>query len=176
MPFATFAAGPYTATFNTDGAAGNPAGKGLGARDLGLVEGVRRWLRVLEAQPVLASAFGGTAIDGVYRGGQCFCRMTFQEWTPAVRAALWPLADGFGQLGPIGILLSDLAGELVLTAAAGTPASTAGPAVLRFGKAIIAPSQEIDVPLGDVERNVPVAFRCFPYVNAQNKVVWFEET
>ena len=176
MPFATFAAGPYAATYDTDGAAGDPAGKGQGARDLGLVEGVRRWQRVLEARPVKSDAFGDGVIDGVYRGGQCFCLMTFKEWTDAVKDALWPFGAAFGEMGSVGRLLTDLAGVLTLTAAADTPAAAAGPVTLTFGKAILSPGHNSQVVLGDVERDVPVVFRCFPYVNGQGKVTWFEET
>jgi len=176
MPFATFAAGPYTATYDADNAPGDPAGKGQGARDLGLVEGVRRWQRMMEAHPVQAGAFGSTEIDGVYRGGQAFCLMTFKEWTDAVRDALWPFGTGFGELGQVGRLLTDLAGELTLTAAPDTPAASAGPATLVFRKAIVSPGHNSEVVLGAEQRDVPIVFRCFPYVNAQGKVVWFEET
>ena len=176
MPFATFASGPYTATYNVDAAPGDPPGKGLGPRSLGLVEGVRRWQRTLQALPVRASAFGPTHIDGVYGGAQSFCEMTLKEWTTAVRDVLWPFGAEFGRAGLVGRLLSDLAGELVLTAVPHTPAAGAGPATITFGKAILAPDFEVDIPLGPVERDVPVRFRCLPYVNGQGEVVWFEQT
>jgi hypothetical protein len=175
MPFATFAAGPYTATYNTDAAPGNPPGKGLGPRDLGLVEGVRRWRRVMQARDVRASAFGDSVIDAVYRGGQCFCLMTFKEWSAAARAALWPFSSSFGEVGAIGRLLTDLAGVLTLTAVPNTPAAQNGPAILVFGKAILSPEHVSEVSLGNQERDVPIVLRCFPYVTAQGKVVWFEE-
>lgn len=176
MPFARFAAGPYTATYNTDSAPGDPAGKGQGARDLGLVAGVRRWRRQLEIHPVHGDAYGSSEIDGVYRGGQCYCLMTFKEWSDAVKDALWPFGSSFGAMGQVGRLLTDLAGELVLTAVADTPAATNGPATLTFEKAILSPRENNDVVLGAEERDVPVMFRCYPYVNGQNDVVWFEET
>ncbi len=176
MPFASFAAGPYTATYSADDAPGSPAGKGQGARSLGLVEGVRRWQRILEARPVHSGAFGSTVIDGVYRGGQCFCLMTFKEWTDAVKDALWPLGDSFGEVGPIGRLLTDLAGQLVLTALPDTPAAQNGPATLTFGKTILSPGHNSEVVLGAEQRDVPIVFRCFPYVSGSGKVVWFEET
>jgi len=175
MPFATFSAGPYTATYNADGAVGSPPGKGAGERDLGLVEGVRRWIRLYEAHPVGTSTLGATVIDGVYRGGQCFVRMTFKDWSPAVRDALWPLGASFGKVGTVGRLLSDLAGRLTLTAAPDTPAAANGPAVLRFDKAIIAPSQQTEIVLGDAERDIEVTFRCFPFVDAAGDLAWFEE-
>jgi len=175
MPFASFAAGPYAATFDTDDAPGDPAGKGQHARDLGLVEGVRRWTRVLDAQPVVTSALGDAVIDGVYRGGQCFCRMTFKEWTAAVRDALWPFGATFGETGHIGRLLSDLAGVLTLTAVANTPAADHGPETLIFRKAIVEPGRVAEIPLGNQQRDVAVLLRCYPYVDGQGRVVWFEE-
>jgi hypothetical protein len=176
MTYATFAAGPYTATYNTDAAPGSPAGKGAGGRDLGLVEGVRRWRRIAQAVPVKAAAFGSSTIDGIYTGSECFCEMTLKEWSAAVRDCLWPYDDAPGNSGPIGRLLSDLAGELVLTAVDDTPAATNGPAVLTFGKAIIAPGHETEVPLGDFPRDVKLVFRCYPYVTTSGDVAWFEET
>ena len=176
MPFATFAAGPYMATYNADNAPGPAAGKGQGARDLGLVEGVRRWQRVAEASPVASDLYGGMTIDGVYRGAACFCEMTFKQWSDAVRDTLWPFAPSFGEVGSIGTLLTALAGELILTAVTDTPAATAGPAQLAFRKAIVAPENVVDVPLGDVERDVRVVFRCYPYVDDQQSTVWFEES
>jgi len=176
MTFATFAAGPYSATYNTDEASGDPAGKGEGTRDLGLVEGVRRWQRVLEAHPVRSSAFGKTEIDGVYQGGQCFCLMTFKEWSNAVRDAVWPFGKRFGCIGQVGRMLTDLAGVLTLTAQPNTPAATAGPATLTFRKAILSPGHNSEVVLGAQQRDVPIVFQCFPYIDAQGDVVWFEET
>ena len=175
MPFATFAAGPYTANYNADNASGNPPGKGAGSRDLGLVEGVRRWQRTMQARPVEADAFGSMEIDGIYQGGRCFVSMTFKEWTTAVKDALWPFGT-FGDVGQIGIFLSELAGELTLTAAADTPAAATGPATLIFGKAIIAPDHNSEVVLGHQQRDVAVVFRCLPYINNQGNIVWFEES
>ena len=176
MPFASFAAGPYTATYNADAATGDPAGKGDGARDLGLIEGVRRWQRTLEAHPVHSGVLGAAVIDGVYRGGKCFCEMTFKEWTDAVRDALWLFGESFGRMGQIGRLLSDLAGVLTLTAVADAPAAANGPATLTFGKAILSPGSDTPVVLGAQQRDVPVVFCCFLYVDDQGNVVWFEET
>jgi len=175
MPVGSFAAGPYTATFNTDDAPGSPAGKGLGARDIGLISDVRRWQRTLKAREVSGSAFGATHVDAVYRGGQCLCMMTVKEWSQAVKDLLWPFGETFGQMGQVGRMMSDLAGELTLTAVPNTPAATTGPATLIFRKAILSPSHNSEVVLAAEDRDVPVMMQCFPYVNGQGNVVWFEE-
>ena len=175
MPFATFAAGSYLATYNTDDAPGPAAGKGQGARDLGLVEGVRRWTRMMTAHPVSSDRLGGLEIDGVYRGAACYCEMTLKEWSQAARDALWPFGATFGEVGAIGTLLTDIAGELVLSAVADTPAATNGPSQLVFRKAILSPDHIVDVPLGEVERDIAILFRCYPYLDSQQRTVWFEE-
>ena len=176
MPFANFAAGPCTATYNSDSASGSPAGKGQGVRDLGIVEGVRRWQRTLEALPIQSSAFGATVIDSVYGGGQCFCLMAFKEWNDVIRDTLWPFGASFGEIGQVGRLLSDLAGILTLTAVSDTMAASNGPATITFGKAILSPGHNSEIVLGAEERDIPIVFRCFPYVNSQSKTVWFDET
>lgn len=176
MPFSSIAAGPYTATYDADGATGDPPGKGESARDLGLVESVRRWQRAFSAAPVRCSMLGDSVIDGVYQGGQCFCRMTLREWTATTRDVLWPLGSRFGQLERVGRLLSDLAGRLTLSAVDDTPAAQHGPKTLTFGKAIIDPDSVVEVDLGDTARDVPVVLRCFPYVDDEGRIVWFEET
>jgi len=175
MPFTTIATGSYSATYNNDHAPGDPPGKGTGPRDLGLVEGVRRWVRLIAAAPVTSTQHGESHIDAVYRGGQCFVTMTLKEWSAAVRDVLWPFDENFGEVGSVGRLLSDLAGELTLTAEPGTRAAAVGPATLKFGKAILAPEQRIEIPLGAAPRDVHLTLQCFLYVNAAGKTVWFEE-
>ena len=176
MPFSSIAAGPYTATYDADNATGDPPGKGESARDLGLVESVYCWQRIFSAAPIRCGALGDSVIDGVYQGGQCFVRMTLREWTATTRDVLWPLGTRFGQLERVGRLLSDLAGKLTLTAVTDTPAEQHGPKTLTFGKAIVDPESIADVELGDQARDVPIMLRCFPYVDALGRIVWFEET
>lgn len=176
MPIGTFSPGPYTATWA--GASGQPGG--AGALDVGLVEGVDRFQRTAEAQDIRVDAYGETVVDGVYRGGQMFVLMTFKEWTDTVKALLWPfggtqVSPDFGAVGPVGSLMTNLAGILVLTAVTGTPAATNGPATINFGSAIISPGHNSEVILGSEERNVPVVFRCYPYDNS-GTLVWFTET
>lgn len=139
MPFATFAAGPFDAMHNGEAA--------------GEVEGVRRWQRFLDAELPRQGS-----IDGIYRGGQCFCLMTFRKWTKETASLIVVEESG---------LLSNHAQELVL--------SENGSAVLTFGKAVLSPGHNSEIVLQAEARAVPVVFRCFPYVSGSGKVVWFEE-
>lgn len=154
MPFATFAAGPYGATYR--------------GRCHGEVEGVRRWQRHLKPTPVRGGAWSPDEsfgkVDGIYRGGQCFCLMTFREWTDTE-------SDTFTV--PTGGRLADHAHELMLISLVGSSTARNGPAKLTFGEAVLSPSHNsLDrITAG----KVPIVFRCFPYVSEDGKVVWFEE-
>jgi len=165
MPFATFAAGPYLATYAPE----MPNVETV-ARQLGEVKGVRRWQRVLEAQAVNAKA---GVVDGLYRGGQCFCLMSFERWDEDVREALWPFTAE-PLVFRAGQQHTDLAAPLVLTAA--DPAQPGGPAVITIGKAIVSPHHNSAIVFGQEQAaTVSVVFRCYPYVNESGKVVWFED-
>lgn len=169
-----FAAGAYAATFDTDGAVGAASGKGEGSQPLGLVQDVFWWRRSIAAVPVRSNLVAEMPLDALYTGGDCFCRFTVKEWNPATRAMLWPFDEAMGTIGPVGARLSHYAGQMTLTAAEGTLAEEHGPAVLRFGKAILAPATESEIPLGRVERDVPILLQCFPYVTPGGNQVWFE--
>lgn len=182
MALGAFAPGAYTATFNTAGASSDPAGKAAGARDLGLVEGVRSVSRTVEGKDIRADLYGDTVIDGIYTGGQMFVSMIFKEWTAQVQDALWPFggdtAGDFGNLGVVGDLMTNLAGVLTLTAVADTPAAGAtDSAVITISSAVISPGHSFDVPLGNDERNVPIVFRCYPVVSGSPSVLrWADFT
>jgi hypothetical protein len=110
--------------------------------------------------------FGDTKIDGIYRGVNALLAVTFKEWKPAVRAAIWPWsASGTfdGTLGVIGRLASDVAKVITLTPTAGTPAATAGPTLFTANLAKIAPENDINLLFGPDERDIPVIFELLPY-------------
>lgn len=180
MALGTFGVGPYTSTFNTSGASGSPAGKTAGSRSLGLVENVITLSRSVEGEDIVADVYGKTVIDGIYQGGQTFVSMIFKEWTIQVQDALWPFggdSGDFGRVGTAGLLMTDLAGILTLTAVAGTPAASSGvgPSPIVFHAAIISPGHNFDVPFGSTQRHVPIVFRCYPTI--QSTILrWFTAT
>lgn len=159
MALGTFAPGYYAATWD-----GN---------DLGLVEGPRKLRRRSKAEPISADKWGDTQIDGIYRGGDCFLQMTFKEWTSAVRNILWPFDSDFGDVGPVGDLLTAHAKVLVLTAKDGSLADTNGPSVITANLAILAPENDVEILMGNVQRDVPVLLQLFPYTVSTGREAWF---
>lgn len=174
MALGAFAPGAYQVEIKNIGANGpagsTPAGKTETAsgvdRDLGLVEGVKTISRTVEGKDIRADLYGDTVIDGIYRGGQMFVSMIFKEWTVQVQDALWPFggdSGDFGRVGTVGDLMTNLSGEMTLTAATGTPAGgVANSNIITLHSAIISPGHSYDVPLGNDERDVPIVFRCYP--------------
>lgn len=161
MALGDFAPGYYDMTWNGNGT--------------GLVKDVRRLRRRSRAAPITADKYGDSMIDGVYRGGDCFLLCTFIEWTPAIRALLWPYDSDFGVMGQCGRLLTDLAKALVLTAEAGSPAAAEGPASITAAKSILAPENDVEILLGNESRDVPVLLQLFPYQDA-SQLRWFSTT
>ena len=164
MAFGTWACGPYTATYN-----GN---------DVGLIEGVWRHQQTAEAADIRSGRFGDSVIDGIYRGGNCFAVAVFKEWTANIRRMLWPFDTVLGDSGKHGRSMVDMSSVLLLTAIAGTPAATAGPATRSFPRAIFSPGHNKEVLLGNEERNVPIVFRCYPTVvtPGDTDLRWYTDT
>lgn len=160
MALGDFAPGYYSMTYDGD--------------DMGLVEGVRRLRRRANAQMITTDKYG--LVDGVYKGGECFLAMTFKEWNADIQAALWPFGADIGEMGLNGRLLTGMAKAIVLTAEAGTPAATLGPATITANLAILAPENDVEVILGNEQRDVPVLFQLFPYEGSDEKIRWFSVT
>lgn len=179
------ATGPYLATYNASGAVAGTPGQNAdpAARSLGMVDNVHRFTRAAAAEDVgNTNLYGSTVIDGIYRGGQMFVMLTIKEWPAYIRDILWPFATNFGDVGQVGRMLSSMAGAIVLTPVEGTPAYVKDPIIRTFGKAIISPEHNVDIPLGPTARDVPLVFRCFPYnvttgegESAVTRQVWFTE-
>lgn len=147
----TFAPGYYAQTFDGD--------------DCGLVEGVRRLRRKFFWEPIKADKWGDTTIDGVYRGGDVFLSVVFKEWKAPIKTKICNMfvpAD-FGAVGEVGELITNFAKVIVLTAQAGSPAATAGPATLTANLAIVAAGNDMELLMGNLQRDVPVLFQLLPY-------------
>lgn len=172
MALGTFSTGPYTAQYTPPSGA---AGGGGGQVSLGLVEDVWRWQGRVELADMVAGITARSVIDSVYQGGNWFMIVTFKEWASAVKNTIWPWHSTFGQSGVTGRIATDLAGSLLLTAVAGTPAATAGPATITAAKALCI-GDVLDAPLGAVERNIPVLFRIYPHTLSSGSVTWITET
>lgn len=163
MSLGTFSVGHYAMTYTPP--TGTPGANV--AQNPGLIEGPRRVRRRYHGDTMQADSFGKTAIEGIYQGFDVFLQCTFKEWTAAVRNIIFPFSTtGNGDLGVIGRLHSDLAGVIVLTATAQTPAATNGPTTITARKAIVAEENDIEFLLGNEARDVPVLFRLYPYVES----------
>lgn len=156
----TFAPGYYTQTLDGD--------------DCGLVEGVRRLRRRFKWEPIRADKWGDTTIDGVYRGGDAFLSVVFKEWKAPVKTKISNMfvpAD-LGAVGEVGELITTFCKPIVLTAQAGSPAAAAGPASLTASLAILAPDNDLELLMGNLQRDVPVLFQLIPYDDS-GTLRWF---
>jgi hypothetical protein len=140
------------------------------AEDIGTFEGSLRQNQTMHAQDVLASRFADTVLDGVYRGSNVFQIAVIKEWTEAIRDAIWPFNEALGNTGIHGRLLTDFAGQMILTAIPGTPAAAVGPLTRTYSMAILAPEHNTEITFGAEERNIPVVFRCFPAITVATTV------
>ena len=167
---ASFSFGPYTATYDLDDA--NPKA------DLGLVEQAWFMESQAEARDIRASRYGESIIDGIYVGQNVFMIVRLKEWTQTVRRAIHPWADDgaaldkdkeavLGRTGAHGRCMADMARELELTAIPGSPAATLGPITITAPLAIYAPRHNLQIPFGNLERDIHIVFQLYPVlVNA----------
>src|SRR5689334_14423085 len=81
--------------------------------------------------------WGGVAL-GIQEGAGGFMSMTLEEYKAGPISAWWPYSATLGRMGVIGRLMYSISAALVLTAVAGTSASTS-PATLTASKAILLP-------------------------------------
>jgi hypothetical protein len=163
MPFATFAYGPYTATYND--------------LPIGEFEGSLEHFQIGHAREYRSSRFGDSPVGGIYTGMSVFFMGRLKEWTAATRAAMWPFDSLLGDSGVIGRAMEDMALALVLTAVAGTPAATTlGPATRTYSKAILMPEHSQQIVLGTEQRDVPIVMRCYPVIQDSVELRCFVDT
>lgn len=151
--FGSFAYGPYTATWN--------------AENIGLFDGPVRLQHKVFGKPIKCDRYGDTTVGGIYLGKDIFVALILKEWTTAIKNLLFCQSAGaIGDAGLIGRAMEETssgqAAQMVLTAVAGTPAATHGPATITIPRITIAEGQDLDFLLGNVERNIPIILRAFP--------------
>jgi hypothetical protein len=165
MALGTFAPGVHAATFN--------------GQDCGLTtsQGWRLRYRPSVKKIQDTNAYGDTLIDGIFRGYQGVqLLVTFKEWIAAVKAAINPYGTAVGGnmtfdgiQGQIGLLSSDLAKVLILTAQANSPAAATGTTPLTANKAILSPENDVEILFGPDERDIPVVFDLLLYDDSGTK-------
>ncbi len=155
-----FAAGRYGMTYN--------------AVDVGLTkEGAMMDLQSSLQLVNQTDLYGETVIDGFYRGANCFLQFTCLRWMAGSRTPFWP----WGALGQVftstivaGVLVSNTASALVMTAQTGSPAATEGPATLTASKSLLAENFNSQLMFDSRLREIPIRLRLYPYTSSTNLV------
>ena len=175
MSLGTFIAGRFSGTYAGPG--GTPI-----AADIGLMEKGYRISVTWKSENIDQSdGYADMVIEQVFRGGNVFINMTAKEYKQGILNAVAPysafLATGATYLGPgiIARLSSNLAGSIVLSSTAGTPAAAA-PATLTANFAIISEDQDIEWLYGPEHRKTPMKFRILPFIDADTFVKWLKFT
>lgn len=163
MALASLISGPYSGTWNST--------------DVGQQEDGFRLRQQVNKQTVRSNSYGDSAIDAVYRGGDCFLIFTGIEFL-VMKAVMWPYG-AFGVMGQVGRLDvgSSIAQAAVLTAVSGTTAYAASGAVatLTATQSIVDENLNAEMAFASRLRVVPVTMRLYPYTSSSN-TVWFTVT
>lgn len=145
----SFIAGPYTATY-----------KQLA---LGQTADGFRLTHSFFKRLITGDSYAQSPQDDVYQGAEMFCQFRLIEYNAAgTKAAMWPYGT-YLTMGTVGRVSKQqgLAGSLVLTALAGTPAAGT-PATLTFSYAILAEGFPVDLLFAPDLREVPLRMRVYP--------------
>lgn len=166
MALGTFIAGRYAGTYN--------------AVDVGIADDDGYKLQMeSKAEMIDASdAYGQSAIDWIYQGGNCYLGWMGKEYKAGGISAFWPYG-AFGQMStpaaPLGRLATAIAAAMVLTSTANTPAAAA-PATLTCTQALLAPNSTADINFSMKLRKVPVRLQFLPYSDGSGGFKWFGVT
>lgn len=144
----TFVAGPYTCTWNA---------LAMGVTEDGFELGVQHF-----EEAIRGDNMGDTIQDAVHRGTGITFETVLEEYDAAtLPSILWPYHATFGQHGQAGVLDTSKAKILVLTAVAGTTASTR-PATLQADKVIFEPGFLSKLKFASRLRKIPIRMRVYP--------------
>lgn len=165
----TFISGPYSATWTPPGST---------AKALGILQDGFELEWMMHAEIIKGDNMGDSIQDGVYRGGDTYINCVCEEFDAA---ALYgghatttqifnPANANFGRHGQAGVLLSALAGELILTRVSASTGAT--PSVLTASKAILANGHVIRAKMASRLKVIPMRFLLLPYAVSSN-TVWF---
>lgn len=179
MALEQFVSGPYVGTYKAPGG----AAVALGLTDQGYELQFTPQGENIESSDI----YGGSLLDGITRGHNASLTFTMKSYQKALTTGLiWqftsnPLimqigAQAAGATVPTGRLWSALAGEMVLTGQANTPAATVDALALSnnvFGanriltasQAILAPGQSINFLMDSRLRQVTLGMVLLPYAN-----------
>lgn len=165
MALGTFVAGRYSATYS--------------GADVGVTKDPGYELQQTSKVELIddTDAWAKSIIDWVYQGGDVFLQFTSREYKAGSIAAFWP----YGSMGvmstaaaPIGRLASAIAGNIVLTATANTPAAAA-PASLTGSLVLLAPNFDARLLYYPKLREVPIRLSLLPSLSS-GTTTWFTQT
>ncbi len=165
----TFIAGPYTMTWTP------PSGT---AQALGILQDGFELEWMMHAELIKGDNLGDTVQDGVYRGGDMFVNCVCEEFDAAAlygghatRTQIFnPANANFGRHGQAGVLLSALAGVLILARVSASTGAT--PTTITADRAILANGHVIRAKFASRLRVIPMRFQLLPYTASSN-TVWF---
>lgn len=159
------ASGPYSATFN--------------AVDVGLtVDGYKLRTRAFGQNINRSDTYGDAPLDYVYRGGQMRALFTCQDFKTTNLAIFWPFGTWLQMMTaalPVGLLATDLAQSLVLTATANTPAVAAATGkniinTLTASKCTLPTDAESEIFFDSRLREIPIELQVWPQTSGGNVV------
>ena len=152
MPLANIIAGPYTASWQS-------AAVGQSQNGFRLRSSVNK-------EMVRSDAYGDSAIDGVWRGGNVMLLFVGIEYTAGL-PVFWPYGGAFGLFGQAGTLDvgSTFAQQISLTVTSGTPA-VGNPTNLSGNQSILDENFSGETEFRSGARVLPISMRLYPYVNS----------
>lgn len=174
MGLGSFAAGPYTASHTPAG--GSPETIYL------TEEGWESRIRILEQPIDRSDAYARCLLDAVFQGCRGVLTSMFIEWRAShlkmtypwavvapLTATKWVVVNVASAMGR---MASDVAGSLVLTAVANTPAATLGPATVTFGKIKTVPDQDIVFLYAPEHRKYTVNWDMLLYASSSDYILY----
>jgi hypothetical protein len=162
MALLSVVAGRFSGTYDPPGA--------TAAADLGVME--KGWeisCQVAKEMISETDKFGLMTVTGIYRGiSDVTIQVNAVEWTQGLLNAAFPyaplLVSGATYLGP-GVIArddNDVAGVLILSSTAGTPAA-ARPASMTASLTILHENSPVTWALNSTVRKLPLKLRVYPF-------------
>ena len=173
MALAELIAGAYSSTWTPAG--GSPAAVGI-TRD-----GWQPTIAILQEEVRQSDTFGRSLIETFYQGAKAGLSCTFLEWNAQCLGMIFPfgslLATGSGKFiianasNPIGRRGSDVAGSLILTVTANTPAA-AKPATVTYGKLLPTNDRDYSWTYNSSHRIMSANFEALLYLSTSDYIMY----
>lgn len=156
MALDTFVAGAYSSTWN--------------GTATGLTEDGYKLDQNIEQEEIRGDYYGQSIIEAVTLGANVAIDFTCLAFKAGSYAPFYPFAT-LGEMGTPGLLMTDIAKQLVLAVTTGTPAASALGASLTGSKSAIAQGHNSQIAFQSRLRRLPLRLRLFPYVSGVTR--WY---